>query len=330
MSYSTGTATGANDLLDKLRLFAIAEGWTVNRWTSVTGGYELCVSKGTSYFNLRSGENTTLLVNGASTANKYGILINGSDGYDSGDDWDRQDGYSRRDITPSGTDQYVAFLPLVTNLGALPAYYFFSDSGGDNIYLELEVSTGTYQRLGFGQLDLYDDTIDGDGRFFYATGAEHVTDSTSGNTWLGSEIGSTYSLEEVPFRSSQFNLPSAKSGSAVRLAFDSFDNWAGSGNSSTTTYLEESVTGFQNRVIMQAAPNPLNGVGVLARVEVYANQANVSYHPVGEVLGMRYLDLTNYQPGDEFTLGSDTWKVFPWYSKGGRSFEFGIAYLKVT
>jgi hypothetical protein len=42
------------------------------------------------------------------------------------------------------------------------------------------------------------------------------------------------------------------------------------------------------------------------------------------------MDMTNYLPGDEFTIGSDTWKVFPWYTKGGIGYNRGIAYLKVV
>ena len=40
--------------------------------------------------------------------------------------------------------------------------------------------------------------------------------------------------------------------------------------------------------------------------------------------------MTNYLPGDEFNFGGDTWKVFPWYQKGGLTLERGIAYKKVA
>jgi hypothetical protein len=330
MSYSTGTATGANDLLDKLRLFCIAEGWTVNRNTAITGGIELCIKKGTNYINMKSGENIQLRVNGTNTAGKYGIIINGSDGYAGGSDWDRQPGYSRRDITASATDQYVAFLPMVTNFGPFPAYHFFSLNSGDCIYMELEITTGVFQRLGFGKLDLFDTGTTGGGRFFYSTGAEHVTTSTTGSSWLGSDIGSSNSEEEVPFRAAAYGMSTTKSASAVRAAFDTFDNWAGSGALASSTYLEQAAVGFKEKALMYCSPNPLNGVGVLVPVTVNLVRADLFYHPLGTVPGIRYMDMTNYLPGDEFTLGGDTWKVFPWYNKGGRSYEHGIAYLKVV
>jgi hypothetical protein len=329
MSYSTGTATGANDLLDKLRLFCIAEGWTVNRNASITGGKELCLNKGSSYFNLKSGENITLLINGSNQTNKYGININGSDGYDAGSNWDRQPGYSRRNITASSTDQYVSFLPMVTNFGPFPAYHLFSLNGGDCIYLELEITAGVYQRLGFGKLELFNASTVGDGRFFYSTGSGHVTNSTGTTAWLGSDSTSSNSLEEVPFRYSAYSLNSpSNSGSAVRVALDTFDNWAGSGPVASSTYLGQIVTGLKEKILLYCSPNPLNGVGVLIPITVNISRADLYYHPLGTVPGIRYLDMTNYLPGDEFTLGGDTWKVFPWYNKGGRSYEHGIAYLK--
>lgn len=331
MSYQTGTATGAIDLLDKIRLFAIAEGWTVNRNTILAGSVELCINKGSNYINMKAAENVSLMVNADTDPNKYGIVINGSDGYDGGADWDRQPGYARRDVTPSSTDQYHSLLPFVINFGPFPSYHFFSQNSGDCIYVEVEVATGIYLRMGFGSLDLYDPTEAGGGRFFYATCCEHVTNSLGSSAWLGNDIWQVnYTMEEVPFRASHGNIPSGQGGSALRGAFDTFDNWAGSAAYSTNTPLEQAVCGHRDRALMQAAPNPLNGVGVLIPVTASFNRANQYYHPVGVVPGMRYMDMSRYLPGDEFTFGGDTWKVFPWYNLGGRSYNHGIAYLKVV
>ena len=78
------------------------------------------------------------------------------------------------------------------------------------------------------------------------------------------------------------------------------------------------------------SPNPLNGIGLLLPNIVSLNIGNEYLSPIGVVPGMRYMDMTNYLPGDEFNIGSDTWKVFPWYFKGGIGYNRGIAYLKVT
>ncbi len=331
MAYETGSATGPNDMLIKLRDFAAAQGWTVNRDVVAGSGRELCLSKGTSYFNLRSYQNENVTINGSGAAGRYGIAINGSDGYAGGSAWDRQPGYPLR-TSSSGGDQGHANLPLPIYFGPFPSYHLFAPDS-KTIYLELEVASTIFQRLGFGSLDLFNPAAPGGGRFFYATGGEHPSTSTTSNTWLGSEIDNgSRSLEEVPFRAADYTTSSNLSGSFLRAQFDSFDNWCGSARSAASTYMFQACQGggVHDKVLRDYSPNPLNGVGLLLPNIVSVNRNNEFLSPVGVVPGMRYMDMTLYQPGEEFSLGPDTWKVFPWYQKGGRSWQRGIAYKKVT
>lgn len=332
MAYETGASTGPNDLLDKLRLFAIAQGWTVNRWTTVGSGRELCVSKGSAYYNMRSYQNETVFSNGWDYTQRYGISINGSDGYLPGSPWDRQPGYPIRPSGYVGSDQWASHVPFVTSIGPFPAYHLFAPDN-KTIYLEIEVTTGCFLRMGFGTLDLFNPAAPGGGRFFYATGGSaSVTGSTSWYSWLGVDIDNPYALEEVPFRGADINCTGNQVGSLVRCAFDSFDNWASSQRTGSTDVTPQSCQGggVHDKILRDSSPNPLNGVGILTPNVVSVNRANEYLHPLGVVPGIRYMDMTNYLPGDEFTLGSDTWKVFPWYQKNGRSYQRGIAYKKVT
>jgi hypothetical protein len=169
MAYETGTATSTLDLLEKLRLFAIAQGWTINRNVAAGTGREVCMSKGTQYVNFRAYSNESITINGTATAGKYGIAINGSDSYSAGATWDRQPGYPLR-TTSSGGDQAHATMEVVANNANFPAYHFFSEA--NYIHVELEVTTGQFQRLGFGMLDVFA-AVTGDGRYFYATACEH-------------------------------------------------------------------------------------------------------------------------------------------------------------
>ncbi len=332
MAYETGTALGPNDLLDKLRLFAIAQGWTINRWLTVGSGRELCLSKGAAYFNMRSYQNETVFTNGTSNTLRYGISINGSDGFASGAVWDRQAGYPLRTSGTAGSDQRTSHMPFVTSTGPFPSYYLMAPDS-KTIYLEVEVTTGTFLRQGFGTLDLFNSATPGGGRFFYSVGGDSsVTNSVGASTWLGTEIDNqNYALEEVPFRGADYNATGPQISSFVRAAFDSFDNWCSSQRTGTTTVTPQSCQGggVHDKILRDSSPNPLNGVGILTPNIVSVNRGNEFLHPIGVVPGIRFMDMTNYLPGDEFTLGSDTWKVFPWYQKGGRSFQRGIAYKKV-
>lgn len=333
MAYETGSATGPNDMLIKLRDFAVAQGWSVNRDTAAGSGRELCLSKGASYVNLRSYQNENITINGAGAANRYGIALNGSDGYASGSAWDRQPGYPLR-TSSLGGDQGHANMPLPIYFGPFPSYHLFAPDS-KTIYLELEVASTIFQRLGFGALDLFNPSAPGGGRFFYATCGNHPSTGTGNNTWLGSEIdSSSYSLEEVPFRRADYTVNNSnnKAGAYLRAQFDSFDNWCGSARSATDTDMFQACQGggCHDKVLRDYSPNALNGVGLLLPNIVSVNRNNEFLSPVGVVPGMRYMDMTLYQPGEEFTLGTDVWKVFPWYQKGGRSWQRGIAYKKVT
>lgn len=336
MAYETGTSSSVIDLLDKFRLFAIAQGWTVNRWVTAGSGRELCIQKGSAYFNFRSWNNETMLVNGSSAASKYGITMNGSDGYAGGNAWDRQPGYPVR-MSATGGDQCHALFPLVTTTGPFPTYHFFAPDS-KTLYAEIEVTTGVFQRWGCGSLDLFNPAAPGGGRFIYSTAGQHVTNGTTTSDWLGVDADNTnYTCEMVPFRSADVTISNDISSygritaSMVRASFSSFDNWAGSGRTVGTTGLPYACQGggCHDKVLRDYSPNPLNGIGLLLPNIVSLNIGNEYLSPIGVIPGMRYMDMTNYLPGDEFTIGSDTWKVFPWYAKGGIGYNRGIAYLKV-
>ena len=88
MAYQTGTFTDSDDLLDILRLFLIAQGWTVNQYVVEGTGYKLCIVKSGTYFALRSMTNEAFF----STRNQTGISVAGATGFDSGATWDAQPG----------------------------------------------------------------------------------------------------------------------------------------------------------------------------------------------------------------------------------------------
>ncbi|CEF89705.1 structural protein [Pseudomonas phage vB_PaeS_PAO1_Ab18] len=333
MAYETGTSSSVVDLLDKFRLFAIAQGWSVNRWATAGSGRELCIQKGAAYFNFRAWNDETMLVNGSNGSRKYGITLNGSDGYSGSAAWDRQPGYPVRGSTSGGDQAHVLF-PLVITTGPFPAYHFFAPDS-KTLFAEVEISTGIFLRFGCGSLDLFNPAAPGGGRFCYSTGGNHVTDSTSSSSWLGSDADNqSYGMELVPFRGADYasNNSGYSFGSMVRAAFGSFDNWAGSGRTVTSSGLQMACQGggVHDKVLRDYSPNPLNGIGLLLPNIVSLNIGDEFLSPIGVIPGMRFMDMTNYLPGDEFTIGSDVWKVFPWYSKGGIGYNRGIAYLKVA
>ena len=95
MAFTTGTATNYHDLLDKLRIYAVAQGWTQLRWTapaSITANAELWLrgpgagADRQVFVGFRSENNVT---NG-----HYGWAMRGAIGFDSGQAFDAQPGVS--------------------------------------------------------------------------------------------------------------------------------------------------------------------------------------------------------------------------------------------
>jgi len=329
MAYETGTASSVSNLLTKLSTYLLAQGWTINRDVVAGSGRELCVSKGTAFFNMRAYENESMVINGIVNT-RYGIALNGSDAYGAGSAWDKQTGYPLR-TTTTGGDQAHANMPLPVYFGPFPSYHFFTPNA-NTVFVELEVANGIFQRFGFGSLDIFNAGASGGGRFFYATGGSHPSTATGSNTWLGSHSDqASYALELVPFRCADYTTTKALSGSFVRVGFDAFDGWAGSARTIAGTEVAEACQGggIHDKVIRDFSPSPLSGVGILTPNLVSINRAGVGLSPLGTINGMRYVDMTGYAAGEEIILGADTWKIFPWYQKDGITYGRGIALLKV-
>ena len=333
MAYDTGTATGVVDLLDKFRLFAIAQGWTVNRNVAAGTGRELCISKGTQFYNFRAYHSENIIINGTAAANRHGIAMNGSDGYSAGQLWDNQPGYPVK-YNATGNDRCHANMECLHNNTNFPAYHFFAPNA-DCLQLELEETSGTFIRLGCGKLDLFNAGLTYGGRYFHASMGEHPSLLSTSSTFLGSDMDSAnYGNELVPFRGASSGMTTRYAGmcaSFLRVAFDSFDGWAGSAVDTNASFTLQACAGSRSYdfPICDWSPNPINGVGIILPQVISVVRGATALNPVGVLPAIRFMDMTNYQPGAEFAFGGDTWKVFPWYRKGALSVQRGIAYKKV-
>lgn len=62
-------------------------------------------------------------------------------------------------------------------------------------------------------------------------------------------------------------------------------------------------------------PNTWNSEAILLPIRVFLPRASFKTSLVADLEHARYTRVDNYTPGDIITLGSDRWKVFPWYLK---------------
>lgn len=162
MHYETGTASSQHDLLDKLRTFLIAKGWTIDWWADdityyysriiTTGevGKRLHAHIGGLYVNFRSAVRAIIYedyTTGSETNTGYecyianaryysevtGIGFNVSTGFNSSNRWDKQPGGP---VTSAGKS-YGGVLSYIG--GAVPSYRFFYSDDATNPMLLVSV-----------------------------------------------------------------------------------------------------------------------------------------------------------------------------------------------
>lgn len=66
-------------------------------------------------------------------------------------------------------------------------------------------------------------------------------------------------------------------------------------------------------------PNQWNGEAILIPVRVYAQRPSGFISPVLECAHARFVSLANLNDGQIITLGSDKWKVYPWFTRNRTS-----------
>lgn len=65
--------------------------------------------------------------------------------------------------------------------------------------------------------------------------------------------------------------------------------------------------------------SPFAGVQLLSPITLYASvpiTGDTLFAPLGHPAGVRHVNMADLEPGAEFAIGSQTWKVFPAFSKG--------------
>jgi hypothetical protein len=276
MAYETGIATSPSNLLSILEAFAVGEGWTVN--TPASG---------------RVFINGDVRV-GVGVANTTELNLKGCLGYSSGAAYDAQ---------PN------AAVPRVrVNLGAGPytAYHLFSGTelGASYIHCVVEISTNIFRHLTFGSL---------------------VKNGTfTGGTYIGGVWWDTggFNVSNNPWHSNHSvicDCDTSQSGGNtaandhVWADFDSkANNWVPIANSLADTFGNGSMrAGGMSQHIPSLGYARWNLRNILIPLHYHVNRAGSQRSRIGRIPDMRGLGLHNLTPGEEFTVGSDTWKAFP-------------------
>lgn len=326
MAHQTGTANDPVDLLDKLRVFALANGWTIHNFgarpAGATAGQALQLSKGglSASFLTLSAAGTV-----ADPGPKVGSYVH--DAYVGG----------------SGTENQANGSPIsYTNAMAGPyqAYDFFTGQGekGPYLYVVVETSAGLFKHFGIGILDSIG---------AMNTGAFHFNSNWNYSTTY---VGTLANLAHL--------IPWSGLENTATNGYNNTTAWTSTqirGDSDTLApkwYLSTTSTGTGNLYVprrLRGGPFSASQVGQVTNFPQLSSASNRTgrttlvptlmlgertggqFSPLGSGPGVRWVQMDYLDPGAVLTIGTDTWKVFPVIRKNGstgqpNSLLYGYAY----
>lgn len=311
MAHQNGTATDPVDLLDKLRIFAQANGFTIHNFGArpagtSTAGQALQLSKGGIAASFLSRTY-------AGTSTTPGQFIGGyaHDAYTSG----------------GGTENQANGSPKVEAnalTGPYQGYDFFSDDGTTPpyLYVVVETAAGEFKHFGMGKLESFGQL--NTGAFFYACQWDYGTD----------DIDIFWDRDHsIPFDS--YENSAARISLTVRADSDTISpRWytpVGSTDSLRGGFRVTSGAASQVRLPMLSSASQLTGRTPLTPCLITGSRTGGLYSPLGMPPNMRWVALDYLDPGAVLAIGTDQWKVFPVIRKNGgpgqpNSERFGYAF----
>lgn len=318
-TYETGAASSVTDLLDKLRIFSTANGWTQNYFGARTAGagQALQLTKGAQAVTFIAD---TAAGNTNNPGPYFGAYSHNT--YSAGNGTENQ--------AQGSAKCYANAMP-----GPFQAYHFVTgaERGADYLYVIVEVTAGTYKHAGVGKL--------------VAMGALNTGAFAFGSSWSynpssTNDISNLFSTwHAIPFDSAEeISRPGpatqirADSDGVTPRWYDSYGSGSFGGRFGGGFRATNSSLGNKRGTVLgpvQRGLSAMTGRALLVPCWVYGERASSLASLLGYPPGIRWVRLDNLTPGDILTLGADQWKVFPIIRKNGavgqvNSAGYGYAY----
>tara|TARA_R110002167_G_C12707228_1_gene655164 strand:- start:55425 stop:56450 length:1026 start_codon:yes stop_codon:yes gene_type:complete len=340
MAYSTGSATDLGDLLTKLDVFMVANGWTQDQFDDgVTAAGEGIVAwhKNSIYI---SAKWIASAPGSLSLHQALGFIATTTD--PGGHTDDSGNGYNNA----FGSDANLRSERCCSDIGDGPfvSYHFFEqDASPAYVHIVVEIESEIFRHFGWGELDKFNDWTGGE--YCYGQQQDTATNGHAADTATTS-----------PFDALQSASTNATAREGTTIHMEGFahqgvnEKWLShmgaatsigdADNLDTAGELRQiSFGGFRGGPLyhlMQFQSDVLTGHIPLTPWAIFLNDYgnNFAYF-LGSVPDIRSIDITNFSPGQEVTIGSDVWVVFPSGRRTtdgvlSRTYFQGIAYKKVT
>jgi hypothetical protein len=333
MAYQTGTASSMEDLMNLLNTFAVAQGWTSNVM-STTDDW-MALNNGSVFVQFR-WDNTNAIAMFHSTG-----FINTST---APGNHTNDDGCGTVDAT-APYNATISSGRRISGMGNGPytAYHFFTNGTTQYIHVVLEYSPGLYRHFSFGTIDKIGTWTGGQYAVGMSLGANPglVNNAQHAILWSGTDGGTT----------------TADANECGSIRVESFPNQTGSMRwmlFTTQTSALGNDRGGNARISGLGGcfgSNPwlsgfgffraslLNGFVPLIPIPVWWRNITPTpnqYMLLGFAPDVYHIQMANLTPGQEFTIGGDTFKVFPAIRKQNTSSAVeeskncGIVYRKVV
>lgn len=319
MSFSSGTATGHDALITALFGFATSNGFTQDQLdTGINEAALHLTAGGNAYFSFDWDE-----------VNRIGLYH--AKGYSGGQ--------SPGDHTNDSGNGFSGDRVLLLNETDYN-YDFFSD-GSTYVHaaIETQVPLLNFVHLSFGLISKKGTWTGGSYIAGTAWGIQSgvttdPTDVRHNLLWEGHQnqsgnVCSTINVEGLP-------TEPVDSKYAVIAGALSFGQRGTDGDGEQRMLVHGGMRGgFLYNELKFLAANPNNGFVPLWPVEMYYRESSTNWRILGTVPDVRGVNITNLSPREEFTVASDTWKVYPWIQKSasGTGSESGtsngLAYKKI-
>jgi len=333
MAYETGTATGPEDLLDKLFTFAATNGWTINEATTGSQGH---MTRGTISLGFYYTSSILKLYPSTGYTSTSPVTLP-----------DVQAGVAYND-TLATTNTGITVNEMT---GPYDAYYFFES----DTYMHVVVLTNNnrYRHFGCG-LMVQAGSFNG-GAYF--TGHDHSQNASYiGNPDSGEHMQpySGYTPNTGTYQGMWVHGRKATSPeTALSGAPHADTKWYAARNPNYTDgdgveVGELQISGtMANRSasVLSVGPSLFNGFTPLVPINLFINDDTPTspttpeqIYPLGSVPDVRCVNIQGFTDGQQVTIGSDIWFVFPVSKRGidvtspleERTGNHGLAYKKVV
>lgn len=303
MSYETASATGPNDLLDKLRVFALANGWTVdyNGGRTNPGG------------GLQAGSNNAIAMN---KGGLYVVLYQDTSSNTTGNPTPRVACYTYPGPWVAATGSDVQTNKTTTTAannmnGPYSAYHFFTDPARNYLHVAVEVVPGRFSHFHVGTLDKA-----GGGQAVAYNAALTWNFSTS-PLYTSDPTTVQHSIPFDDYLSSNFSTAIRVDSDGVAPRNQVLDS--GSSTNGKGGWRAGSIYGLAEDMMINVRASEITGRAPLVPLIVMSSRTSGVYSIVGTPYDLRAINLDNLAPGEVITIGSDQWKVFPVIRKNGAS-----------